>query len=206
MYSKTLRADQAVFNAYQSASNEEVNKPKNAILHWLVVAVVFLAVAGGLFKTALAMISNKSKPKTANRLTNLPAPAAVAPGQTAPAPPVAAAIQKPFSTVQQVPVWREYPVEAYINYLGRSYYMIQGNFVDSVRCRNYSSRLKTVEYFSMEKLTASRAISGVPSASIVTGEESSRKGEAIAEPPSPLVWHREPQPEYKSRSNLDFTP
>ena len=89
MYSKTLRTDQAVFDAYQSASVEEANKPKNAILHWIVITSFFLIVAGGLFKTALAIVSDKAKPKpSANRLIATPvassAPVVVPPPVTTP--------------------------------------------------------------------------------------------------------------------------
>jgi len=67
MYGKSLLADKAVFSAYQSATNDECNKPKNAIVHWFLITAVFLVIAGGLFKTALAIVSSKAKPENARK-------------------------------------------------------------------------------------------------------------------------------------------
>jgi hypothetical protein len=208
MYSKTLRTDKAVFNAYQSASVEEVHKPKNAVMHWIVVVVVFLCVAGGLFKTALAMVANKAKPKIDQKKSMYPAATPVAP------PPVAAkpsfndfsAARSTFAVAVPSAQWREYLVEAYIRDGGRTYYMIKGNFVDSVKCRNYDDRRKTVEYFSVGTLNDSRALSGVRSTDSGGGRESDRPAKPVGEAYTPLTWNHEPEPDYRSRTNLSLKP
>lgn len=78
MYDKTLKTDKQVFAAYQSASVDEANKPKNAVLHWVLITAVFLVVAGGLFKTSLAMVANKAKPENARQIISPSARALVA--------------------------------------------------------------------------------------------------------------------------------
>ncbi len=110
LYDKTLKADQDVFRAYDSMTTEEIEKPKNAVLHWAVVVVVFLCIAGGLFKSALAIVANKAKPQNAHTQVSPSAAqyAATHPilpvATVAPVPSVtAAAIQKPVSSVT-VPV------------------------------------------------------------------------------------------------------
>lgn len=95
LYSKTLRKNKLIFNAYKSFRKDEHNKPKNAVKHWLIVSVVFLAVAGFCFKGALAMVKGKSQAgkKSENAVTDymekkkqelnpspVPAPAPLAPG------------------------------------------------------------------------------------------------------------------------------
>lgn len=73
MFTKTLRKSQGVFNAYKSFTSDEVSKPKNVILHWMVFATVLLAMAGFTFKTALAAIkakSEKNKPAVEKPLPN----------------------------------------------------------------------------------------------------------------------------------------
>ena len=67
MYSKSLMKKQLVFDAYTSFRQDEQNKPKNAVLHWIVITAVFLIVAGGLFKSALAVVANKAKPENARK-------------------------------------------------------------------------------------------------------------------------------------------
>lgn len=106
LYSKTLRTDKAVFNAYQSASVDEANKPKNAILHWVVITAVFLVVAGGLFKSALAVVANKAKPENARKQIS---PSA---SRLIPAPVVPAAV--PVAS-PAVPVTSAVPLAAQIS-------------------------------------------------------------------------------------------
>lgn len=87
LYSKTLMKNKLVFGMYKSFRVDEKQKPKNAVLHWVLITVVFLALAGVLFKSALAIVANKAKPAnahkqvspSANRLTQTPASPVVAP-------------------------------------------------------------------------------------------------------------------------------
>ena len=67
LYDKGMRPNKEVFAAYQSASTEEVNKPKNAVMHWIIITSCFLVLAGGLFKGALAVVANKAKPENARK-------------------------------------------------------------------------------------------------------------------------------------------
>jgi hypothetical protein len=185
LYSKSLPKKDLVFGAYKSFRKDEQQKPKNAIKHWAIIVIILLVVAGGLFKSALALVNNKAKgPQKPASASSKPATAP--PVQTSVAPP-ACPIQKPLSSVQVGPIWREYTVEAYIRDGGKQYYLIDGNFIDSVRCRNYSSVSKTVEYFSTEKLTARRAISAAQSNSHEGWSAGSpTNAKALAEAYSPL--------------------
>ncbi|SKA25037.1 Zonular occludens toxin (Zot) [Trichlorobacter thiogenes] len=61
MRTQTLRKRQAVFSAYKSYSSDEIQKPKNIIMHWIIIFCVFMTVGGLLFKTAVAGIRAKSE-------------------------------------------------------------------------------------------------------------------------------------------------
>lgn len=61
LYSKSLQKSQMVFRAYKSFRQDEHQKPKNAVKQWLIVTLVFFLVAGGLFKSALAIVAGKSE-------------------------------------------------------------------------------------------------------------------------------------------------
>jgi len=61
LFTKTLRKSQSVFRAYKSFTSDEISKPKNVIVHWMVFAVVLIGLAGFTFKTALAAIKSKSE-------------------------------------------------------------------------------------------------------------------------------------------------
>lgn len=63
MRTQTLRKKQSVFSAYKSFDSDEIQKPKNIIMHWIMVFGVFMVVGGLLFKTALAGIRSKSDEK-----------------------------------------------------------------------------------------------------------------------------------------------
>lgn len=95
LYSRTLRTDKTVFAAYQSAAVDEANKPKNALVHWVVITFVFLLVAGGLFKSALAIVANKGKPENVRKQVS-PSAAALPP----PVAPVPSSVPPRPSTVQ----------------------------------------------------------------------------------------------------------
>ena len=159
MYSKTLRADPEVFSAYQSASVDEVHKPKNAILHWAIVGFVFLLVAGGTFKLAIGQIKDRSKQSSNKAQKNAPVSVSSA-SVSSPSPvPVQKPISSscvPFASVSSIPVdvpapvfvgWRVYPVDGYIRDGQMVRYMVRGKVLNSRLCRNYSSDLKQVEYF-----------------------------------------------------------
>lgn len=70
LYSKVLKKDQVIFKAYKSFTSDEISKPKNVVLHWLVICVVFLTVGIFCFKSALAIVKGKSeKAKVAHAST-----------------------------------------------------------------------------------------------------------------------------------------
>lgn len=98
LYSKTLAKNKLVFGMYKSFRVDEKQKPKNAVLHWVVITVLFLVVAGGLFKTALAMVANKAKPENTKKQVS-PSAARYA----ASAVPSAVPVMRPMSSVR-VPV------------------------------------------------------------------------------------------------------
>lgn len=104
LYSKTLMKNKLVFGMYKSFRVDEKQKPKNAVLHWIIITVVFLAVAAGLFKTALAMVANKAKPENARKQV---APSASRFASAVPA--VVPAIQSPVTSAR-LPVASPVPV------------------------------------------------------------------------------------------------
>ncbi|KAB0666809.1 hypothetical protein F6V25_05180 [Oryzomonas japonica] len=187
MYSQTLRTDKSVFNAYQSQSVQEIRAPKNAIIHWVVVVVVLLVVAGGLFKTSLAIVAEKAKPKhpvARPAAASIPAPAASLP-KTAAVQPVASSSRVPPPVIPPstpVAAWRSYDVQGYISTGGRSYYLVNGHYLDPTRCRHYSSVTHTVEYFSLEPLADSRSVGGGRPMAWGSSSESTAKGEPLGEP------------------------
>jgi len=97
LYGKSLRTDKDVFNAYISASTDEVNKPKNALTHWAIITITFLLLAGGLFKTALAIVSNKAKPENARK--NISPSAASLKTYSTPRPAAAQAPSVPIAMI-----------------------------------------------------------------------------------------------------------
>lgn len=95
LYSKPVVKNKLVFQLYKSFRVDEKNKPKSAILHWVVIAVAIFAVAGGLFKAAFTSISHK-------QVKGAPPPVAVV---LPSAPPVAVAAFRSVSSVSApVPV------------------------------------------------------------------------------------------------------
>lgn len=194
LYSKTLRTDKEVFAAYQSASVDEVNKPKNALLHYALIALVLLSAGVGLFKTALAMVASKSKPKGAvvGGASGGPVHIASSPQPVAPS----GVVMNNNTSNRLLPVpaagpqWRVYNVEAYIRDGGRSFYMINGVFVDSLKCREYNQRLSTVEYFSIDALPQRLAIRAGAVGVADSGGASRQKEEALAGSFSPAVQYQ----------------
>lgn len=108
LYSKTLMKNKLVFGMYKSFRVDEKNKPKNAVLHWVVITAVFLIVAGGLFKSALAVVANKAKPENARKQI---APSAASLVATVPPSPAlfpasvpVQAVQAPVSSAKVAPL------------------------------------------------------------------------------------------------------
>lgn len=170
LYDKTLKTDKQVFAAYQSASVDEANKPKNAVLHWIVITAVFLIVAGGLFKTSLAMVANKAKPENARKnispsarslmatpgpVAPTPSPASVAPTQAGVVPTLAAAYVAPVmppasnlpaSGVPAVPSSSTAPVALASNDLPRVI-----GYVGDSNGKNVKYMLSTGQIFASER-------------------------------------------------------
>jgi hypothetical protein len=88
LYSKTLRKDKMVFNAYKSFRKDEHSKPKNALKQWAVVCLMLFVGAGFLFKTALGIVKGKSEKGkvAADVVQKRLSPAPVPPAPPAPAP------------------------------------------------------------------------------------------------------------------------
>lgn len=61
LYSKVLKKNPLVFNAYKSFRKDEQNKPKNAVLHWVVITSILLVIGGFSFKGGLSLIKSKSR-------------------------------------------------------------------------------------------------------------------------------------------------
>lgn len=100
LYDKSIMKNKLVFGMYKSFRVDETNKPKNAVLHWIVITAVFLLVAGGLFKFALSSLAAKGRPENTKKLTS-PTAAKIAASFPAPAPvsvPSAPVAFKPVSS------------------------------------------------------------------------------------------------------------
>ena len=61
LYTKSLAKKKMVFNAYKSFRKDEHAKPKNAVKHWIIVICVLILSAVFLFKSALAIVKDKSE-------------------------------------------------------------------------------------------------------------------------------------------------
>ncbi len=160
LYTKVITKKDLIFNAYQSRTNEEQNKPKNAYIQWLVIIAVFAIGATVLFKSALAGINPKAKNKT----QFAPARAVQVVGSVAPGlnGPVSAPVFRNTSAVVNpayvIPLvndayvkrWRNYSVDGYVEDGVRSFYMIHGRSIDAALCRNFNRRHMSVQYFAEE--------------------------------------------------------
>lgn len=97
LYSQPLVKRAAVYNLYASNRVEEKNKPKSALLYWIVIAVTIFILAGVIFKSVIAGV--KQKPKVLMNQSSVVVP---------PKPPVVAsaavAVQRPMSSVAVAPV------------------------------------------------------------------------------------------------------
>lgn len=98
--SEVLTKKELVFRAYKSFRKDEHNKPKNAIVRWVVMIGLVLLIAGGLFKTALATVKAKANKKAAVAAESAQSTATVVTG--APAGPVPPDHQQYSSTALQV--------------------------------------------------------------------------------------------------------
>lgn len=141
LYSKSLKKKKLVFGAYKSFRKDEQNKPKNAVKHWLIVSVVFLAVAGVCFKSALALVKGKSSQgqKSADKAQNYmkqkianpsATPSALLAASGQPAPAAAAPVQVGYSSAS-LPV-----VSASVAPVEKKEVTVIG-FVDSGKKRRY---------------------------------------------------------------------
>ena len=155
MYSKALRKKQTVFRAYKSMSVDEISKPKNAVLHWALIALVFFGVGGFLFKSALAGLKSKSeRAAAASKALETPVKPVV-PVAAAPA----AAVQAPISSASgfvaaagpvpvvvdrsPLPVWYRYDVDRYYKVERSEQFVIGGRTYLPPVCRDYDRSSQT---------------------------------------------------------------
>jgi hypothetical protein len=117
MRTLSLRKKQSIFAAYKSFASDEIQKPKNVIMHWFVIFGVFMIVGGVFFKIALASIRSKSdksnikNPPPAVR-TVVPSPMQnISSSRTAPVTPVNKSLSSP-------PVTQSLPVQGTNNLTG----------------------------------------------------------------------------------------
>lgn len=158
LFSEVITSKPEVFSIYKSFTHSEHTKPKNIILHWIIVFFVVASVSAVGFKAFATHFKNKGKPKDK-----------IAPA-VAPATPVAPSPSQPIAAVQQQhssvrpdllaavagapqPVfigWRTYPVDGFIKSGNKRLYMVRGVILDTAKCRNYDPDLKTVEFYGPE--------------------------------------------------------
>ena len=98
LYSKSLQKKQSVFKAYKSQRQDEKNKPKNAVKHWIIITILIFACSGFLFKTALAIVKDKAKPKTPAPISEKERIEALKALPDAPVKVEAVPVQQPYSS------------------------------------------------------------------------------------------------------------
>lgn len=137
LYSKVLKKNNLIFKAYKSFRQDEINKPKNALLQWAIMAVVLAVGSVFAFKIAIASVTKKGDTKK-----SAPAVEPVKPVQgqfssvKPPAPVHAAPLPSPAALL---PTWSYYTVKGYYRINDRIYYEINGNTYPADVCRNYDS-------------------------------------------------------------------
>lgn len=171
LYGKTLTKKASTFRMYKSFRVDEKVKPKNAVLYWVGITVSIFVVSIFFFKSALNGIKEKSdKGRIAandvKNKTSVPvSPVAVVPGSSQLQP-----VMNNYSGLRVLPViplvpvvavasWTSYNVEAYIQSGNHEYFMVNGQYLDSRRCRNYNRQCKTVDYYSAEKIADKKSVS-----------------------------------------------
>jgi hypothetical protein len=152
LYSKSIAKRQIVFKAYRSFRVDEKQKPKNAILHWVIITCIIFFSAAFLFKTALAIVKGKGekarvkmesveKLKHSGNIVNVPSATALSgatPG-VAPAAPLPVPVMRPLSSarpsvqVPPVPLIPSLVMGVIRQGASRRYLLANGRFVSCKR-------------------------------------------------------------------------
>lgn len=72
MYSKGVAKVQNIFKMYQSFKSDEAEKPKNVLMHWIVICSVAFLVCFVGFKVFFNSYSNRNDKVTVNGVKNVP--------------------------------------------------------------------------------------------------------------------------------------
>lgn len=154
LYSKALRKKQEVFRAYKSMTVDEISKPKNALLHWVLVGLVLFVVGGFLFKSALAGVKSKSErgKVVASRVSSPSTVQAPLSSSSLVPPPVpvqaplsssAVASSPPLPDRRPLPAWYRYDVGSYYKVDRREQFVIAGRTYLPPVCRDYDRSSQT---------------------------------------------------------------
>ena len=149
LYSKSLKVDALVFQAYKSFRKDEQNKPKSALLKYALAGVCCIALAVGMFSYGINNIAsggNKGKVRETAKAQKL----VQTPRSVEPVSEVVEADPQPVleSTVQD---WSVYYVEGYVEKHGQLSFIINGRYMkDSPNFRNFSPESLTIEFYGEE--------------------------------------------------------
>lgn len=160
LYSKKLKTDKLVFGAYKSFRKDENNKPKNAVLHWLIITLFFIGCGVGLFAWAIGGFQAKAeraKQITAPQYPRL-SPEAKQKILDQNQVPVSVVAPDPAPVVVQSQPgieWRGYQLDGWLKTSDGYIYLIKGRrFNHSSKFRNFLPDAGYVEYYGPEIVSA----------------------------------------------------
>lgn len=183
LYSKKMKTDDRVFAAYKSFRKDEQNKPKSALLFWVVLTFFLFATAATIMTVAISSVSsrgNKTNPPgqklNISKDKIMPGPhdlvEPVRPDRASPAP-----VARPTGVGFE---WRGYSLDGWLESGDKLYVIIAGKrFVVDDQFRNFNPSLSYIEFFGPD---ISRARVAAPSVSYVRPKAPSATSAKEGEP------------------------
>jgi hypothetical protein len=185
LFTKVLRKDQNVFRAYKSFRQDEHNKPKNALVRWVVVVVGFVLCGGFLFNSALASLKDRSAKSAAVAQMKQVEPEVLGASSSGSLAGLSAPVLEISPVVDGVG-WRQYQVEGAVEHGGGYTFIINGRRIGGARTRNYDKELGLVEFYGLPIPAQAGHRTAAPE-SLGGPATSSPGGGALAPPSAPPV-------------------
>lgn len=141
LYFERLGCKQVVFGAYKSFRHDEQNKPKSAVMIWIVVVCCLLLGGGGLIVYAISSLGGEDLKEVKQKVTKTPVNMVSNPRLKN--DPLL--LEKPSNNG-----WDVYHVQGYVEKKGKLYYLIGGkSFPDGPKFRHFDRFNLTVEYHGL---------------------------------------------------------
>ncbi len=148
LYPQVVRKQKLVFGIYKSFRKDEFNKPKNAVLIWILAVGFIFVCAGGLFYYGL---SDLSKGKSSVSVEKESGPVVTRSKKITSKSVVktdAGYIPDSFESESSGSSWLTYNVSGYVNKNGNTYYLINGRSIPAnAKTKNFNESFMTVDYF-----------------------------------------------------------